>query len=148
MGGGSLDKDFEDDVHAQSLLALEHADLILFVVNGREEITASDYAVAEVLRQKRKKHVPVLLLIAKCDDAEKTEEAIPRFYELGITDDVFPVSAAHNIGIEEVQDAISLHLTKMHFGPRKKKEEDVSEEEEDRKSTRLNSSHSQISYAV
>ena len=116
MGGGSLDSDFEDDVEGQSLLALEHADLILFVVNGREELTGSDYAVAEVLRKKRKRHVPVFLVIAKCDDAEKMDEALPRYYELGIAESVFPISAAHGLGIDDLQDAIVERLRKMHFG--------------------------------
>jgi GTP-binding protein len=116
MGGGSLDKDFEDNVEAQSLLALEHADLILFAVNGREELTGSDFAVVDILRKKRKKHVPVLLVIAKCDDSEKVDEALPRFYELGIADGVFPISAAHNVGIDPLQEEICSRLRKMHFG--------------------------------
>ncbi len=116
MGGGSLDSDFEDDVEGQSLLALEHADLILFTVNGREELTGSDYAVADILRKKRKRHVPVFLVIAKCDDAEKMDEALPRYYELGIAESIFPISAAHGLGVSDVQDAITTRLQKMHFG--------------------------------
>ena len=43
MGAAREDKAMEDDVHAQSLLAIEHADVILFTVNSREELTASDF---------------------------------------------------------------------------------------------------------
>src|SRR3989344_7407886 len=47
MGGSTEDEKMEDDVHAQSLLALEHADLILFTINSREELTASDFEVTD-----------------------------------------------------------------------------------------------------
>ena len=123
MGGGTEDVDFEDDVEMQSLIALEHADLILFVVNGKEDLTSSDHAVADVLRKKRRRHVPVFMLIAKCDDFQKIEEVLPKFYELHIADETFPVSAIHSLGIEEIQDAIERELKKMHFGEEKKEEE-------------------------
>ena len=115
MGGGTEDKDFEDNVQARSLLALEHADLILFLVNGREEITSADYAVVELLRTKRKGHVAVFLVVTKCDDAQKMEELLPGFYELGIGDDVFAVSAPQRLGIDQLTSAIEEKLTSMHF---------------------------------
>jgi GTP-binding protein len=129
LGGGSSDEDFEDDVQSQSILALAHADLILFVVNGKEELTASDYTVVDLLRKERRRHVPVFLVVAKCDDAEKHEEAMPRFYELGMADQVFPISAMHNTGIEELREGIIASLKKQHFedkrgneGPKKVQE--------------------------
>ncbi len=115
LGGGSADEDFEDNVHSQSILALAHADLILFVVNGKEELTASDYTVVDLLRKERRRHVPVFLVVAKCDDTEKHEEAMPRFYELGMADQVFPISAMHNTGIEELREGILQALRKQHF---------------------------------
>ncbi|MBU0767289.1 ribosome biogenesis GTPase Der [Patescibacteria group bacterium] len=119
MGGGTNDEDFEDDVHAQSLLALENADLILFTVNSQEELTASDFAIVDDLRKKRKGHVPVLLVITKCDNPEKVDEILPRYYEFGIADHILPVSANHMLGMEELGKEIIEQLTKLNF----KKEE-------------------------
>ena len=124
MGGGTRDRDFEDDVSAQSLLALEHADLILFLVNSREELTASDFEVVDALRKKRKRHVSVFLVITKCDDLQKMEEAMPKFLELGISDNVFAVSAFHGLGMDEMEEAIEERLGEMHFGEDSSKEED------------------------
>src|SRR3989344_5634164 len=88
MGGGTEDKAMEDDVHAQSLLAIEHADVILFTVNSREELTASAFEVKDILRKRRRKHVPVLLIITKCDNPEEIEEMLPNYHQLGIADEV------------------------------------------------------------
>lgn len=115
MGGGTADKNFEDDVHEQSLLALAAADLILFTVNGKEEITASDRAIAQLLRRKRKRQVPVLLILTKCDNREIADEATLRFHELGIGDEILPASPLNNVGTPEVREAIERELRKQHF---------------------------------
>ncbi|MFH1670554.1 MAG: ribosome biogenesis GTPase Der [Patescibacteria group bacterium] len=115
MGGGTNDEDFEDDVHAQSLLAIQNADVILFTINAQEELTASDFEIVDALRKKRKGHVPVLLVLTKCDNPEKVDEILPHYYELGIADLILPVSAIHMLGLEELQDEIIEKLTKLHF---------------------------------
>ena len=115
MGGGTEDKAMEDNVHAQSLLAIEHADLILFTVNSREELTASDFAIVDILRKRRRKHVPVLLIITKCDNPEQMEEMLPNFHQLGIADEVLPVSAPHRIGTDELETAIQERLKNAQF---------------------------------
>lgn len=127
MGGGTEDKDFEDDVQSQSLLALEHADLVLFLVNGREEITAADYAVVDLLRTKRKRHVAIFLVVTKCDDPQKMDELLPEFYELGIGDAVFAVSATQRLGTEKLTDAIEEKLLAMHFDRRSEVDEETEE---------------------
>jgi GTP-binding protein len=116
MGGGTEDADFEDDVHAQSLLALEFADLILFIVNSREDLTSADHKIVDALRKKRRSHVSVFLVISKCDDVHKVEELLPQFYDLGIADQTFPVSAFHGIGMDELEEGIEERLIEMHFG--------------------------------
>jgi len=115
IGGGSTDKDLEDDVSRQSVLALETADLILFTLNGREELTASDQKVIDILRKQRKAHVPVLLVITKCDTPKVAEARIAEFQALGITDDVLLTSAAHGIGILELEETITERLRTMSF---------------------------------
>lgn len=115
IGGGSTDKDFENDVSRQSLVALAAADLIIFTINSREELTASDYAVVEILRKKKRGHVPVIIALTKCDNFAQAEEKMPQYYEFGITDDIIPVSSVHGLGIGELEDAIVHKLKELHF---------------------------------
>ncbi len=115
MGGGTDDKDFEADVHQQSLLALEHADLILLTINAREELTKSDHLIIDLLRKNRRRHVPVILVPTKCDNPQIAEERISEFLAIGIADDVISVSAPHNIGTEELLSTIKKQLKKLHF---------------------------------
>lgn len=115
MGGGTVDTDFEDDVEAQSRLAVEHADVIVLVLSGKEELTSADHAVAEVLRTRKRKHVPVIVAVNKLDNPGKTDEILPQYYELGIGDPVIPVSAAHGSGFGVLEDAIGNALKRLHF---------------------------------
>lgn len=115
IGGGSTDKDLEDDVAAQSLIALSSADLILFTVNSKEELTASDVAVVEMLRKNKKAHVPVILVATKCDRPDIIDDLLPQYYALGISEEVIGVSAVHKTGMEELEGSIVKHLVAMHF---------------------------------
>lgn len=115
MGGGTADKELEDDVHAQSLLALEHADVIVFTVNSREDMTRNDLEIADLLRKQKKSHVPVILVPTKCDDLAKIDEIIPQYYSLGICDDVIAVSAMHKTGLSELRKTVEQKLTDLHF---------------------------------
>ena len=115
MGGGTEDKDLEDDVHAQSLLALEHADVIVFTVNSKEELTASDFAIVDDLRKQTKSHVPILLVPTKCDDPSTIDSILPQYFELGIADEVIPISATHRIGMEELEEQIEEQLLNLNF---------------------------------
>src|SRR3989338_7812511 len=80
MGGGTEDKDFEDDVHAQSMIALLQADVIVFTIDSRAPLTKSDHQIIDILRKKRKRHVPVIIVLTKCDDDRKKEEATLEFH--------------------------------------------------------------------
>ncbi len=115
IGGGSEDHDLEEDVSTQSVIAVEHADLIVFTVNSREELTSADFAVVEILRKKKRKHVPIILALTKCDNPEDTEMRMPQFYELGISENLMMVSAVHRAGIQALQDKIVEILLEMHF---------------------------------
>jgi GTP-binding protein len=85
----------------QSRLAMEEADVILFVMDGREGLTPADREVAEMLRRADK---PVFYLVNKVD-GERHDGAIADFYALG-ADAVFPISAEHNRGIGDMMDAV------------------------------------------
>jgi len=125
IGGGSTDKDFEKDVSAQSLIALSSADLIILTFNSQEELTSSDRSVIDLLRKKKKRHVPLILALTKCDNPELTDDLLPEFLGLGITETVIPVSAPHRLGVEELEEAIVKELKKLHF----KKETSTYEEQ-------------------
>lgn len=116
MGGGTDDKDFEDDVHAQSLLALQAADVILFTVDGKTDPTKNDFEIAKVLRRKSKRHVPVILVVTKCDNEKMLGQAIHAFHELGVEDEIIGISASHALGTDQLEESIVKHLKKLHFG--------------------------------
>ncbi len=88
---------------AQARVALEQAAQVIFIVDGRSEITASDRELAAMLRKVGK---PVSLVVNKCDTGAK-EDLIHDFYSLGIKD-IFPVSAEHGMGMDALLD----HVTK------------------------------------
>ena len=115
MGGGTQDIDFESDVEAQSKLAVEHADVIVLVISGKEEITKSDHTVASVLRTQKKKHVPIIVAVNKLDDPGKIDEVLPQYYALGIGDEFIAVSATHGMGMEELEATIIEKLRALHF---------------------------------
>ncbi|TSC58301.1 MAG: ribosome associated GTP-binding protein, partial [Candidatus Peregrinibacteria bacterium Greene0416_62] len=115
MGGGTVDTDFEDDVEAQSKLAIEHADVIVLVLSGKDDLTSADHAVAKVLRTRKRRHVPVIVAVNKIDNPSKIDELLPQYYELGIGDPLIPVSAAHGSGFGMLEDAIAEELKKLHF---------------------------------
>lgn len=115
MGGGTDDEDFEKDVHGQSILAIENADVIIFTVNAREEFTKNDYDIASILRRRKRSHVPVILVPTKCDNEKMAEDAEMGCLELGLGDEVFPVSALHGLGIRDIERTIASHLKNAHF---------------------------------
>ncbi len=82
-------------------IAMSEADLILWVVDGREEITVDEREVGKKLRQTGK---PVLLVVNKIDHT-KQELLSNNFYELGI-EKIFGVSAEHGRGISDLLDTV------------------------------------------
>jgi GTP-binding protein len=81
----------------QSQLAIEEADVILFLLDGREGLTPADREVANLLRQVDK---PVLCVVNKVDGPVQ-EAAMVDFYTLGI-EELWPVSAEHGLGIGDL----------------------------------------------
>lgn len=114
--GSSEDKDFEKDVAGQSLLAVEFADVIVFTVNSKEEITADDRKIVEFIRKKRRRHVPVIVALTKADSPQALQKAILEYQELNIGEDYIAVSAPHWLGMVELLGLIQKHLKKLNFG--------------------------------
>ncbi|MCC6389904.1 MAG: ribosome biogenesis GTPase Der [Bryobacterales bacterium] len=90
------------EIFKQAKVALEEAAHIIFLIDGRTEITAADRELAVLLRKLGK---PVTLAVNKIDAAAR-ESLVHEFYALGIAD-VLPVSAEHRIGIEELLDHVT-----------------------------------------
>lgn len=101
-GGIQLkDQPFQEEIKAQVEIAIEEADVILFVVNGREGITYDDEYIARMLNRSKK---PVLLLVNKVDDTH-LKDSIYDFYALGIEHEPIAVSGVHGIGVGDALDA-------------------------------------------
>jgi GTP-binding protein len=87
---------------AQARNALEQASQVIFLVDGRSEITASDRELAAMLRKIGK---PVSLVVNKCDTGAR-EDLVHDFYSLGFKD-IFPVSSEHGLGFDKLLDHVT-----------------------------------------
>lgn len=103
--GGIIPNDAElipSEILRQARVALEQAAYILFVIDGRTEITTADRDLAQMLRKLGK---PVVLAVNKVDSASR-ESLVHQFHELGIAD-VIPISAEHKLGLRELLDQVT-----------------------------------------
>lgn len=104
----STQREISQATREQAELALEQADLILFLVDASTGPTAGDWEVAELLRRSTK---PVLLVANKAESRERQLNAV-QFYELGLGDPI-PVSAAHGVGVGDLLDEIVRRLPRV-----------------------------------
>ncbi len=86
------------DMRWQAELAIDEADVILFLVDGREGLTSADREVAQMLRRSKK---PVILVVNKIENYDDVEMKTFEFYELGLGDP-FPISAEHGMQIGDL----------------------------------------------
>jgi GTPase len=103
--GASTEDVLTDQVQVEASIALDIADLLLFVVDVMDGITTIDNALAGELRKTNK---PVILVCNKADSPQRKTRT-PEFTRLGFPDQV-EVSAAHGLGITELVDLISERL--------------------------------------
>lgn len=104
-------------IRNQAEIAIEEADVIIFLVNARDGITGPDEEVANLLYRSKK---PVVLAVNKVDNPE-ARELIYEFYSLGFGEP-FPVSGTHGIGIGDLLDEVMTHFPK---DDESKKDEDT-----------------------
>ena len=97
---------FMDEIRAQAQLAIDEADLIIFVVDGRVGITNQDRDVMNILHRSKK---PVIVAANKIDDIKFMDNV----YQLGV-EYVFAVSALHGIGFGDMLDEVVKLLPKRH----------------------------------
>ncbi len=103
---GGIDDNPEDllvkHIREQAMAAIDEADIVLFLMDGKQGLTPSDLEVVEILRRSRK---TVLHLVNKVDGPSKEEELLPPFYELGV-EKLWPLSAEHAYGFTEMMEGL------------------------------------------
>lgn len=100
-GGIDLgNEDFNKEIRVQAELAIDEADVIIFVVDGKEDLGPNDYLIKDMLKKSNKK----VIVAANKMDSKVSKDNIYNFYELGF--DVIPISAEQNNGIYDLMDAV------------------------------------------
>lgn len=94
----------------QANIAIETADVIIFIVDGKEGLTAADNEVATMLRKSKK---PVVLVVNKVDNL-KDENNAYEFYNLGIGDPM-AISAGQGLGLGDMLDEVVKHFDKSIY---------------------------------
>ncbi len=113
--GGSLpplsigSADFIEQIRYQAEIAIQEADVVVFVTDAESGVTPADQEVASILRKYQKKVMgqlkpPVLLVVNKCDNQARRMQAL-QFYELGIGEP-YPISALHGTETGDMLDAL------------------------------------------
>ena len=119
---GGIEPDSSDIILAQmreqAQIAIDTADVIIFLVDVRQGLQDADSKVADMLRRS---HKPVILVVNKVDSFQKFMADVYEFYNLGIGDPV-PVSASSRLGIGDMLDEVVKHFP----------EESADQEEDDR----------------
>ncbi|MBC1544788.1 ribosome biogenesis GTPase Der [Listeria sp. FSL L7-0233] len=107
-GGIDLsDEPFLEQIRAQAEIAIDEADVIIFITNGREGVTDADEQVAKILYRSNK---PIVLAINKVDNPEMRDQ-IYDFYALGFGEP-YPISGSHGLGLGDMLDAVRAHFPK------------------------------------
>ncbi len=96
------DVPFQKEINAQVEIAIEEADVIIFLCDGRSGLSSDDEYIARLLQKSKK---PVILAVNKIDDISKIND-IYEYYKLGIGDPI-AVSGVHGIGIGDLLDRVS-----------------------------------------
>jgi len=94
------------EMREQAELAIDAADVIIFVVDIRSGVTASDKDVASILQKSGK---PVVLCVNKCDSVGDTPAELYEFYNIGLGEP-FPVSAVHGHGTGDLLDEVIKYM--------------------------------------
>ena len=107
---GGIEPETKDIILAQmreqAQIAIDTADVIIFITDVRQGLVDADAKVADMLRRS---HKPVVLVVNKVDNFEKLMPDVYEFYNLGIEDPI-PISAVGKLGIGEMLDEIVKHF--------------------------------------
>lgn len=112
---GGIEPDSSDiilkQMRTQAELAIETADVILFMTDVKQGLVDSDGKVCDILRRS---HKPVLLVVNKVDDFNKFMADVYEFYNLGIGDP-YPVSSANKLGFGDLLDEVVKHFEDIPY---------------------------------
>ena len=97
--------EFNDEIKMQAEIAIKDADVVIFIVDGKEGLTHNDLIVRDILRKSDKK---VIVAINKID-VKDAQNNIYDFYELGF-DTYIPISSIHNTGYIELMDSVTMNF--------------------------------------
>jgi len=104
---GGIDDNPEDvltgHIREQALAAVDEADILLFLLDGKDGLTAADQQIADIVRKSEKR---LFFVVNKIDSPAREEELLPPFYELGC-ETLWPVSAEHGYGFGELMEAVA-----------------------------------------
>ncbi|MCI6914843.1 MAG: ribosome biogenesis GTPase Der [Lachnospiraceae bacterium] len=107
---GGIDSNSDDvlfrSMREQAEIAIETADVIIFVTDVKAGVTADDMAVADMLRRSKK---PIILCVNKVDNFDKYESYVYEFYNLGLGDPI-AVSASGMLGLGDLMDEVIKHF--------------------------------------
>lgn len=108
--GGIDDEDdtITNHIRHQALLAVDEADVILFLMDGREGLTPSDIEIVDLLRRTEKK---VFYIVNKIDSPEIEDTLLTPFWELGV-EELWALSADHGYGLDTLMAGVLPHLEK------------------------------------
>ncbi len=113
---GGIEPDSSDiilsQMRDQAQIAIDTADVIIFLVDARSGLLDDDGKVADMLRRSGK---PVVLVVNKVDSFEKQMPDVYEFYNLGMGDPI-PVSSASQLGIGDMLDAVTAYFPKREAG--------------------------------
>ena len=109
-------ENFNEEIKMQAMIAIDEADVVVFVVDGKEGLNSNDYIVRDILNKSNKK---VIVAINKMDN-KLSKDNVYDFYELGF-DSYIPFSAEHNINFYDLLDEIVKDFDKYDY----KEEEDI-----------------------
>ena len=100
--------DFNKEIKIQAEIAINEAEIVVFIVDGKEGLTTNDLIVKDILRKSNKK---VIVAINKID-VKNAQENLYDFYELGF-DTYIPISSIHNTGFIELMDVITMNFKEI-----------------------------------
>ena len=100
--------DFNTEIKMQAEIAINEADVVVFIVDGKEGLTSNDFTVSDILRKNNKR---VIVAINKID-VKEAQNNIYDFYELGF-DTYIPISSIHNTGFVELMDTITMNFKEI-----------------------------------
>ena len=106
------DQPFSEEINMQVDIAIEEADVIIFITSAKEGVMTDDMAIARKLQKSNK---PVVLAVNKADNQE-LQMAVYEFYSLGLGDPM-TISGAHGIGLGELLDKVIELMPKKELKP-------------------------------